>query len=106
MIGAIKHKDSTRFNKTVTAISYKKFKEDHFQVDVKVDGEGKARTYDAVFNSVLLGAIQHTHLEGLKLSWGVKSAIRSLGYGASCKVGFRFKSIWWMGDSLELPRAV
>ena len=35
-------------------------------------------------------------LEGLNLNWNTKSAIRSLGYGASCKVGIRFRSLWWM----------
>ncbi|KAG8424812.1 hypothetical protein J3458_001573 [Metarhizium acridum] len=34
-------------------------------------------------------------LENLNLRWEVKSASRSLGYGPSCKVGVRFKSLWW-----------
>ena len=35
-------------------------------------------------------------LSGLNLNWGTKQAIRSLGYGASCKVGIRFKNLWWI----------
>lgn len=30
------------------------------------------------------------------LRYGTKQAIRSLGYGASCKVGMKFKKAWWM----------
>ena len=29
------------------------------------------------------------------LLYGTKQAIRSLGYGASCKVGMKFKTCWW-----------
>jgi monoamine oxidase len=92
----IKKQNAIEFNKVVTAISYNKKVMGNIQVDVKVDGEETERTYDAVFNSAPLGAMQHMHLEGLNLNWGTKSAIRSLGYGASCKVGIRFKSLWWM----------
>ena len=40
--------------------------------------------------------MQCMDLRGLNLNWGTKQAIRSLGYGASCKVGIRFKEMWWM----------
>ena len=40
--------------------------------------------------------MQRMDLRGLNLNWGTKQAIRSLGYGASCKVGIRFKEMWWM----------
>lgn len=33
--------------------------------------------------------MQRMGLEGLKLNWGTKQAIRSLGYSASCKIGGR-----------------
>jgi len=90
---AVKDVDAFSFDKLVTAISYKDTEKT--QVDVTVSGETSARTYDAVFNSATLSAQQHMHLEGLKLNWGKKCAIRNLGYGASCKVGVRFRTMWW-----------
>jgi monoamine oxidase len=90
------------FGKSVTAISY--VAENSELLDVTIKGEEKPRRYDAVFNSVPLGAMQHMQLEGLKLNWETKSAIRSLGYGASCKVGVRFKSLWWKNkETIHLP---
>ena len=64
-------------------------------VNVRIDGEDVERNYDAVFNSAPLGSMQRMDLERLYLNWGTKQAIRSLGYGASCKVGIRFKRMWW-----------
>ncbi|KAG8533189.1 uncharacterized protein KY384_001972 [Bacidia gigantensis] len=69
---------------------------DDVVVRVSVKDEDKPREYDAVFNSAPLGAMQRMDLRGLNLNWGTKQAIRSLGYGASCKVGIRFKSLWWL----------
>lgn len=37
-------------------------------------------------------------LDDLNLNWGTKLAIRNLGYGASCKIGIRFKTLWWMTE--------
>ena len=65
------------------------------KISVEVAGESKPREYDAVFNSAPLGNMQRMDLRGLELNWGTKQAIRSLGYGASCKVGIRFKRLWW-----------
>lgn len=56
------------------------------------------RDYFAVFNSTTLGALQRMDLTKAGLHYGAKQAIRSLRYGASCKVGMKFKSAWW-----ELP---
>ncbi|KAF2831674.1 hypothetical protein CC86DRAFT_342661 [Ophiobolus disseminans] len=98
MMAQIEHQDAVNFGKVVTAISYKKDDQGSMKVDVAIDGKSSLTLYDAVFNSAPLGAMQHMHLEGLNLNWGVKSAIRSLGYGASCKVGIRFKSLWWMTE--------
>ena len=53
------------------------------------------RDYYAVFNSTTLGAFQRMDLTKAGLLYGTKQAIRSLGYGASCKVGMKFKTRWW-----------
>ena len=88
------------FKKKVTKMEYLNHTEDdptdHEMIGVHVEGEEKYREYDAVFNSAPLGSMQRMDLRGLNLNWGTKQAIRSLGYGASCKVGIRFKEMWWM----------
>lgn len=55
----------------------------------------RSRDYFAVFNSTTLAATQRMDLKNAGLLWGTKQAIRSLGYGASCKVAIKFKSPWW-----------
>lgn len=96
MKDSIKHQENIHFNKTVKALSY--VDESCTQIKLTLQGqeEKDAQVYDSVFNSVTLGAMQHMQLEGLNLNWGTKQAIRSLGYGASCKVGVRFKTLWWI----------
>ena len=84
------------FGKSVTAMRYADSKRE--EVSVSVQGEAQPRTYDAVFNSAPLGPMERMDLRGLNLNWGTKKAIRSLGYGASCKVGVRFKRMWWMEE--------
>ena len=71
------------------------------ELAVEVAGEPRARVYNAVFNSAPLGNMQRMDLRGLNLNWGTKQAIRSLGYGASCKIGIRFKELWW--KQMKLP---
>ena len=72
------------------------------ELAVQVAGESQARHYDAVFNSAPLGNMQRMDLRGLNLNWGTKQAIRSLGYGASCKIGIRFKQLWWKQKNLQI----
>lgn len=62
------------------------------------------RKYFAVFNSTTLGALQRMDLTQADLNYGTKQAIRSLGYGASCKVGMKFKTAWWMKEPLNINR--
>ncbi|KAK3368443.1 hypothetical protein B0H63DRAFT_565133 [Podospora didyma] len=90
------------YKKPVKAISYVA-QDDRKRVQVVVGGEEETpRTYHAVFNSAPLGAMQHMQLEGLNLGWEVKRAIRNLGYGASCKVGIRFKRLWWLEEPFNI----
>ena len=51
------------------------------------------RSYFAVLNSTILGALQRMDLSEANLLYGTKQAIRSLNYGASCKVAIRFKEM-------------
>ena len=57
---------------------------------------GERTQYDAVFNSAPLGCMRRMDLRELSLTWGTKVALRSLNYGASCKVGIRFSEMWWI----------
>lgn len=66
------------------------------------DRKKETREYFAVLNSTTLGALQRMDLTKANLSYGTKQAIRSLGYGASCKVGIKFKSAWWMKEPLSI----
>ncbi|KAL0936957.1 flavin containing amine oxidoreductase [Colletotrichum truncatum] len=51
--------------------------------------------YLAVFNSTTLGSMNNMNLSEAGLFWDTKQAIKCLGYGASCKVGMKFRSAWW-----------
>ena len=84
----------TDFQKTVTAMEHVKDEKSGDCVDVTVKGEQFPRRYSAVSNSAPLGAMQRMDLSGLNLNWGTKQAIRSLRYGASCKMGIRIKHLW------------
>ena len=61
-----------------------------------VERKVETRQYFAVFNSTTLAALQRMDLKNAKLTFGTKQAIRSLGYGASCKVAIRFSYPWWI----------
>lgn len=74
------------------------------ELAVEIAGEPRAREYDAIFNSAPLGNMQRMDLRGLNLNWGTKQAIRSLGYGASCKIGIRFKELWWKKKNLQINK--
>lgn len=74
---------------------------DNVTTDVNIQKKGSeenSKVYDAVFNSAPLGSMQRMDLRGLNLNWGTKQAIRSLAYGASSKVGIKFKYRWWVEE--------
>ncbi|KAM5522643.1 flavin containing amine oxidoreductase [Fusarium oxysporum f. sp. phaseoli] len=66
--------------------------------------ETKDREYFAIFNSTTLGALQRMELSDAGLSWGTKQAIRALGYGASAKVGMKFRTAWWQTDPFNIAK--
>ncbi|KAL8691863.1 MAG: hypothetical protein Q9218_003007 [Villophora microphyllina] len=98
-----KQTDRVQFGKKVTEI-YRLLLKDGTtsgKLAVQVAGESKSREYDAVFNSAPLGNMQRMDLRGLNLNWGTKQAIRSLGYGASCKIGISFSKLWWIDMGIK-----
>ena len=105
MANRIKNQQSIQFGKRVVKMERLCNKQDNRRqgadcvtIRLEVEGEESPRDYDAVFNSAPLGAMQRMDLRGLRLNWGTKQAIRSLGYGASCKVGIKFKYRWWVEE--------
>lgn len=63
---------------------------------------GQAMSYGSVFNSVPLGCMRRMDLRKLPLTYGTKQALRSLNYGASTKVGMRFKNMWWRHERFNI----
>ena len=97
---AKKLKKQPEFNTQVSAIAVDK---EHGTLKLstkRTDGSRlrEQREYFAVFNSTTLGALQRMDLTEAGLLYGTKQAIRSLSYGASCKVGMKFKTAWWMKE--------
>ncbi|KAI9717798.1 MAG: hypothetical protein M1812_004527 [Candelaria pacifica] len=91
------------FGKIVTSIKLDgDDKDDPHNMAVELSDGIRSNKYAAVFNSTTLGAMQRMDLRGAKLNYGTKEAIRSLNYGASCKVGIRFKQAWWIKSDLNL----
>ena len=63
------------------------------------DANGEhTNTYAGVFNSTTLGCLKRMDTSLAGLNYATKQAIRSLGYGASSKVGIKFKRAWWIHD--------
>jgi hypothetical protein len=87
------------FNKQVTAIEADA-NMGTYKLTLKNPKEPAApteqREYFTVFNSTTLGALQRMDLTKAGLPYRTKQAIRSLGYGASCKVAIKFSEAWWM----------
>lgn len=94
--------DAIKFNTQVTAI------ESNIEVGKTVTTEmiikaKDTRTHETkddskyltVLNSTTLGSMNRMDLSKAGLFWDTKQAIRCLGYGASCKVGMKFKTAWW-----------
>ncbi|KAH6970187.1 hypothetical protein DER45DRAFT_640271 [Fusarium avenaceum] len=113
-----KIKQPVQFNRRVEAINAhpknpaRKQPDQYVPITLSVDHvnsesnktEKNEKNYFAVFNSTTLGALQRMNLKDAGLSWGTKQAIRSLGYGASCKVAIKFKTAWWQQEPFYITK--
>ncbi|KAF4338109.1 amino-acid oxidase [Fusarium beomiforme] len=54
--------------------------------------------YNAVISTTTLGCLGRMDTRQAGLRYPVKQAIRSLGYGTSCKVAIKFDHAWWIHD--------
>ncbi|WZH49826.1 Amino-acid oxidase [Fusarium acuminatum] len=68
------------------------------ELDVKTQQDTEVLTYDAVLSSTTLGCLGRIDTRHAGLRYPVKQAIRSLGYGTSCKVAIKFSHAWWIHD--------
>ncbi|KAG1840600.1 hypothetical protein DFJ58DRAFT_732818 [Suillus subalutaceus] len=80
-----------QFNKKVTSI----LQSGDIAMDVSVRGECSPRTYSHVMSTIPLPSLRMIELGGAGLNVMQKNALRKLQYGASLKVGMRFRSAWW-----------
>ncbi|KXH35196.1 flavin containing amine oxidoreductase [Colletotrichum simmondsii] len=63
-----------------------------------------SKDYFTVFSSATLGSMNRMDLSKAGLLWDTKQAIRCLGYGASCKVGIKFKTPWWQKEPYNIDQ--
>jgi monoamine oxidase len=86
--------------------------ETKMEVDMIGPQGAQTREYDTVFNTTTLGSARRMDLRGAELHPAQKEALRVLHYDASCKVGIKFKTPWWItlcdiaqggGASSDLP---
>ncbi|KAF5648858.1 amino-acid oxidase [Fusarium sp. NRRL 25303] len=72
------------------------------KMDVRLDivsgKRSEYRHYDAVVATTTLGCLGRMDTREAGLRYPVKQAIRSLGYGQSCKVAIKFSHAWWIHD--------
>lgn len=58
----------------------------------------KTANYNGVFASTTLSCLRLIDTTTTAMSYDVKQAIRSLGYGPSAKAGIKFSRAWWIWD--------
>jgi len=73
------------------------------KVNVDINGGdgnsgGTTRSYNCVFNTTALGCLEHMDTTAVSFNSATRQAVRSLGYGPSCKVAIKFTRPWWIYD--------
>ena len=58
-------------------------------------GNGQTAHYAHVITTTALSCLRAVDLSEAKLTFPQRTAIRSLNYGASTKVGVKFRTAWW-----------
>jgi monoamine oxidase len=71
------------------------FADDGASLDVLVAGEDKPRSYDHVVSTLPFGCLRQVDTSQCLFSWKLQTAIRTLHYDTSVKVGIQFKKRWW-----------
>ncbi|KAF5589322.1 amino-acid oxidase [Fusarium pseudoanthophilum] len=68
------------------------------RLDIEAGNRSEERYYNAVVATTTLGCLGRMDTRQAGLRYPVKQAIRSLGYGQSCKVAIKFTHAWWIHD--------
>lgn len=95
-------KKSIMFNSAVTAIAQSTRKGNDGKPDeefmkISIDGKEQSQEYSAVISTIPLSRLSLVDLNkaNIHANYSQWSAIRSLQYEPSTKVGIRFKEAWW-----------
>ncbi|KAH8903391.1 amine oxidase [Coniochaeta sp. PMI_546] len=90
--------NKVQYSSQVTALT----QVDAMSVNVDINGGagngGTTNPYNCVFNTTTLGCLEHMDTTSTSLNSATRSAMRSLGYGPSCKVAIKFTHAWWIYD--------
>jgi len=90
-------KDTIHYSSPVTAIRAAGFM--NVQVDITPpSAPASTKSYHGIINTTTLGCLKRMDLRDAGISYGVKQATRSLGYGPAAKVAIKFKRAWWIHD--------
>ncbi|KPM44948.1 hypothetical protein AK830_g1667 [Neonectria ditissima] len=96
MEGSVANKPA--YNSRVTAMRTKGVMEVEIDIAKSDAPKTESKTYQGIFSTTTLGCLRRMDLRQAGLSYPVKQAIRSLGYGTSAKVAIKFKRAWWIHD--------
>jgi hypothetical protein len=91
MAAKLENQSSISYNSRITGIDASQTD----QAQIQLNGQWQG-AYVGVFNSTTMGCMQQIDLRTSGLNYGQKQASRSLGYGASAKVGMKFSEPWWI----------
>ncbi|KAK2028749.1 hypothetical protein LX32DRAFT_682930 [Colletotrichum zoysiae] len=107
----LKDQSVIKYNTQVVGIDAKvelnKRVRQEMQLNIKDTATGEPlepKRYFTVFNSATLGATSRMDLSNAGLLWDTKQAIRCLNYGASTKVGIKFKTAWWRRSPFNIDK--
>ena len=85
--------NKVEYSSQVTALA----QVDAMKVNVDISGGtsnsasgGETRSYSCVFNATALGCLEHMDTTAVSFNSATRQAVRSLGYGPSCKVAIKF----------------
>lgn len=88
-----------RMRERVTAIRHHDA-ENQVSITSLRDGQARTEKYAYAITTTTLPALRVMDLSDAGLDWPQRTALRSLAYDASTKVGVKFTSAWWQDDAL------
>jgi monoamine oxidase len=80
------------------------FNHDQSLLEVGIAGESAPRSYAHVVSTVPFGCLRAIDTAGCSFPWALQTAIRTLHYDSSVKVGIQFSERWWEAE--DKPRCL